>query len=134
MSHIHDGRMYNRQHANVVALIGAVTTHLRRGLMGDIHFYIYLGKLYMVMEYCNQGSLENYLQEQCGTRASVDSVGIFVLYLFIHSQVQAIVDVSELLSFAYQIANGMVFLNSRTVSFINYCFENSFCYLLGDSP
>jgi serine/threonine protein kinase len=75
MSHIHNNRSYDTQHPNVVALIGAVTTHLRRGLMGDIHFYIYLGKLYMVMEYCNIGSLENYLQEQCGIRTSVDSVG-----------------------------------------------------------
>lgn len=94
----------------------------------------------MVMEYCNIGSLEDYLQEQgCstaqGTRESVDSVRILPKCLDIYSrqfQVQIPIDIGELLSFGYQIANGMAYLNSRTVKRLE--FKSKTAHFLGHSP
>ncbi|PIC16883.1 hypothetical protein B9Z55_023327 [Caenorhabditis nigoni] len=98
------------KHPNVIALIGAVTTNLRKG------------ELYLVTEYADNGDLLNYLRKHRETfhNTLIDRKGQVINenYSILSQQTESTrllppgytLSTLDLLSFAFQIANGMLFL------------------------
>ncbi len=132
VSHVHNNRHHDRQHINVIGFVGAVTRHLKRGWRAYILRYLETGKLYMVMEYCDIGSLEEYLLEQSNASTPMENSVSDLSASTCLIENNTIQHDIELLSFAYQIANGMKFLNSKTVRVVfNVSFTVS---ILGNPP
>jgi hypothetical protein len=105
-------------HVNIVRLIGAVTKRIPQG------------ELYIVMELCER-SLLSKLKEMSWSMKTTSSDDILNLgnretvngYLpTISSHGSALKMVTDLMLSAYQIANGMIFISSKSVSVLD-CYQ-----------
>ncbi|XP_055349575.1 fibroblast growth factor receptor-like [Paramacrobiotus metropolitanus] len=89
-----DGHM----HSGFLQEIGILMRVGRHVNIVNLEGLVLKGKLLMIMEYCDLGSLESYLRKIRAEGCDIQSI-----------------DITELISIAYQISRGMEFLSSKNV-------------------
>lgn len=91
------------KHINIINLLGCCTQK---------------GPLFVVVEYAPHGNLRDFLRQHRSSPGYEPAIGIV-------EKERKTLTQKDLVSFAYQVARGMEYLASRSVSFINVIPKNS---------
>ncbi|ODM88233.1 Mast/stem cell growth factor receptor-related protein Kit, partial [Orchesella cincta] len=121
--------MYVGQHSKIVGLIGCCTANLRKGFLLRQFFLsiqlVFVGELLIILEFCENGSLENYLKENraCfvnlvekgSLHVASDYLKIIELQIPSESASTAAFDIHQLITWSIETAEGMDYLASKKV-------------------